>query len=58
MWALSVDAASLPGAHQWRTVPDAGGPRLFKIAQAVSGLPDRREFGSQSRSFFSREGRR
>jgi hypothetical protein len=45
-------------AHQWRTVPDAGGPRLFKIAQAVSGLPDRREFGSQSRSFFSREGRR
>lgn len=39
-----------------RTVPAPGGPRLFKIAQAISGLV-RREFGSQCRSFLTRGGR-
>ena len=39
-----------------RTVPAPGGPHLFKIAQAISGLV-RREFGSQCRSFLTRGGR-
>jgi hypothetical protein len=39
-----------------RTVSAPGGPRLFKIAQAISGLV-RREFGSQCRSFLTRGGR-
>ena len=39
-----------------RTVPAPGGPHLFKIAQAISGLVSR-EFGSQCRSFLTRGGR-